>query len=383
MRVHLVDLAEAGSGAAATARRDRRDGFVAGLERAGHDVFVTTLDSDEFGSDEFGSKELAAQSPLECFEGVDVVHAWSVAALAIAPRGPALVVSPRVSVSRVAGQSVVHVERGAAQALAKTTARIRTFVVPSVEAGSAWAPSLSSVPIVTVPTGVDTSLFTPDGPSAPAREGQLRILAVGTPGASHGFLDAVRAARHFASVDLVFTGGPGVDLAATQDARETYALACSLGMGDQVSFARPFGDDLTAQVLRSADVILDVAGDDVTHCLVLQSMAVGKPVIASDMGAFADIVVDEVTGLTVPHGNEGKLRAALRRLVDDAFFRDSLGLAGRDRAVSRFDWTRVTSEMVRVYERSVVAAAPLVRSTAGGAEAAVATAPARLAALET
>ena len=77
------------------------------------------------------------------------------------------------------------------------------------------------------------------------------------------------------------------------------------------------------------------------------------------MGAFLDIVVDDVTGLLVPHGNEGALRTALRRLTEDAFFREGLGLAGRDRAVSRFDWSRVTAEAVRVYERSRVAAAPM------------------------
>jgi len=355
VQIHIVDVAEEPTGASATARRLRRDGFVAGLSALGHGVTLTEVDLDL----------VAAGAPLADLGAFDVVHALSVAVLPVVPRSGALVVSPRVSVSRVGGQSVVHVERGAAQALARTPARIRTIEVPSVEAGSAWGPAISSLPIVTVPMGVDTERYTPRGTSAAAKEDRVRVLAFGLPGTSHGFHELVRILPHTPSVDVVFAGAPGVDLAGSQTARETYSLACALGVDDRVSFARTFDEDAAPHVLRSSDVVVAVTGNDINHYLVLQAMACGKPVVSANMGAFLDIVVDDVTGLLVPHGNESALRTALRRLTEDAFFREGLGLAGRDRAVSRFDWSRVTAEAVRVYERSRVAAMPMGPSSGG------------------
>ena len=69
-----------------------------------------------------------------------------------------------------------------------------------------------------------------------------------------------------------------------------------------------------------------------------EAMAYGRPVVASAVGGLLDAVEDEVTGLLVPPGDAGALRAALERLFEDEALRLRLGEAARARA--REQWSR-------------------------------------------
>jgi glycosyltransferase involved in cell wall biosynthesis len=66
--------------------------------------------------------------------------------------------------------------------------------------------------------------------------------------------------------------------------------------------------------------------------VALEAAAAGKPAIASDVGGLSDIVADGETGLLVPPGDADALKAALRRLCDDAALRERMGEAARARA---------------------------------------------------
>ena len=61
--------------------------------------------------------------------------------------------------------------------------------------------------------------------------------------------------------------------------------------------------------------------------VVLEAMACGKPVIASDMGGNPDMVAHEQTGLLVPANNAAALAGAMQRLLDDPALRERMGTA--------------------------------------------------------
>jgi glycosyltransferase involved in cell wall biosynthesis len=82
----------------------------------------------------------------------------------------------------------------------------------------------------------------------------------------------------------------------------------------------------------------------------LEAMAHGKPVVASAVGGFLDLVVDGETGLLVQRGDRRALRATLERLLHDRDFRHRLGVAARARA-AQFDWTQVVPRLLALYER--------------------------------
>lgn len=66
--------------------------------------------------------------------------------------------------------------------------------------------------------------------------------------------------------------------------------------------------------------------------VALEAAAAGKPAIASDIGGLSDIVADGETGLLVPAGDPGALRAALQRLCGDGVLRARMGEAATARA---------------------------------------------------
>ena len=84
-----------------------------------------------------------------------------------------------------------------------------------------------------------------------------------------------------------------------------------------------------------------------------EAMAHGRPVVAGAVGGLLDLVVDEETGLLVPPGDVGGLRAALERLLGDQALRRRLGAAARERARTHFSWNLVTDATVAAYDEAL------------------------------
>jgi glycosyltransferase involved in cell wall biosynthesis len=72
-------------------------------------------------------------------------------------------------------------------------------------------------------------------------------------------------------------------------------------------------------------------------------------VVALPVGVLIDAVVDSVTGLVLDNPNE--LAAALRGLLAQRFQCQSMGSAGRSRAVSRFTWDRIALDALNIYQQ--------------------------------
>jgi glycosyltransferase involved in cell wall biosynthesis len=66
--------------------------------------------------------------------------------------------------------------------------------------------------------------------------------------------------------------------------------------------------------------------------VVIEAMAMGKPVIASRIGGLQNLVVDDETGILVTPGDAGSLRAAMERLIGDKQTRERMGRASARRA---------------------------------------------------
>ncbi len=90
--------------------------------------------------------------------------------------------------------------------------------------------------------------------------------------------------------------------------------------------------------------------------VALEAAAAGKPAIASDIGGLSDIVADGETGLLVPAGDGGALRAALQRLCDDDGLRARMGEAAARRASKLFSPDAVVPQFEAAYRAGPAAA---------------------------
>ncbi|MEX2289907.1 MAG: glycosyltransferase family 4 protein [Mycobacteriales bacterium] len=96
--------------------------------------------------------------------------------------------------------------------------------------------------------------------------------------------------------------------------------------------------------------------------VLVEAMATGVPVVASDLPAFRRVLDDGAAGVLVPVRDPGALAAALGALLQDAPRRARLTAAAR-LAVRTYDWSRVTRQIVEVYETVALAAPVAVDAT--------------------
>lgn len=79
---------------------------------------------------------------------------------------------------------------------------------------------------------------------------------------------------------------------------------------------------------------------------LIEAMATGLPVVATEVGAVGDVVTDGVTGFLIPPRNTGRLAEALQRLLLDAPLRERMGRAGWHIAKERFSAERAADQIV-------------------------------------
>jgi glycosyltransferase involved in cell wall biosynthesis len=82
---------------------------------------------------------------------------------------------------------------------------------------------------------------------------------------------------------------------------------------------------------------------------VLEAMATGLPVVATDVGGTGEMVEDGVTGRLVPPGDSTALARAIGQLVADLPLREQMGRAGRARAESVFSIERMVADYEDYY----------------------------------
>ena len=92
---------------------------------------------------------------------------------------------------------------------------------------------------------------------------------------------------------------------------------------------------------------------DCSPLAILEAMAAGLPVVATDVGAISEQVQDGVTGILVPPGDPVVLGRAITSLLDDPCRLRAFGAAGRLRAERLFDGRRNYQALIALLKRCV------------------------------
>jgi len=210
--------------------------------------------------------------------------------------------------------------------------------------------------ISVAPCGVDSTLFSPDGPSEP-RGAAPRIAVVGRLVPRKGVDIVISAvalvkARGRGPVELLVIGGsgPADRMAEDPEGRRLMAWAEQSGVADQVVFRGQVPQSSLPPILRSVDAVVCVPWYEPFGIVPLEAMACRVPVIAATVGGLIDTVVDGVTGIQVPPHDPEAVAGAIEYLLDNPDRAAALGRAGRARSRSRYSWDRVAATTARVYQ---------------------------------
>ena len=107
------------------------------------------------------------------------------------------------------------------------------------------------------------------------------------------------------------------------------------------------------RLLDRASVVVFPSRRDGFPVTCAEAMAHGRAVVATAVGGLPDMVVDGETGLLVPPGDRGALRAAIERLLADQDLRRRLGASARARIEELCGWEHVIDQTVAVYEAAL------------------------------
>ena len=301
----------------------------------------------------------------------DVVHAlaWTsgLAALAAA-RDLGIPVVQEFSSLSVAERRAAADQSGAVAADGASAARIRlepaigrsaTAVVATNTAEVSDLASLgvhrSSIRVV--PWGVDTDLFTPEGPVA-KRNGRPRLLTVADLTQRKPLETLFRALTKVPGAELLVVGGPAeADLPKDDNYVKLAKFAAALGITDRVIFTGEVEYAAMPPLLRSANLVISTCQYAPSGTTSLQAMACGTPVIAPPVGGHMDAVVDGTTGIIIPPDRPALLAQRIRQLLAHPMLIEAYGVAAVDRVRSRYSWDRIAGETLAVYDRVTTQAA--------------------------
>jgi glycosyltransferase involved in cell wall biosynthesis len=165
----------------------------------------------------------------------------------------------------------------------------------------------------------------PDLPSLPAREDARAALDIDGPmlafagriGRQKALEVGLAAVAQVAGISLLVAGdGP--------ERKEMERRAGELRLAGRARFLGPLPRDKVLELFRAADAtLLSSAWENFPHTVV-ESLAVGTPVIATSVGGVPEVVKDGENGLLVPPGDPKALAAAIHRFYGEAGLRERL-----------------------------------------------------------
>jgi glycosyltransferase involved in cell wall biosynthesis len=203
--------------------------------------------------------------------------------------------------------------------------------------------------IVRIYNGLDLDRFVPNGT---VRDRPPLVLAVGRLIEKKGFDDLVRACAVLAREGVDFRC---VVVGKGRERGQLEALVNGLGIAERVALGGPLPREELLRLYPRASVFAApcVVGSDGNRdglpTVLVEAMALGVPVVATDVTGIPELVEDGVTGLLVRQRDPDGLAAGLRTLLVDAETAARLARRARWRVEERFDLRVNVAELRRLF----------------------------------
>jgi glycosyltransferase involved in cell wall biosynthesis len=284
----------------------------------------------------------------------DVVHAHSSKAGAVARLARTL--HPRVPVVYTphgyafAGHFSRRGERAAYRSIERLLAPLASRVVCVCEAEARLARSVgANARVRVIHNGIEP---------VPAGMQDIRVAKLANRGPVIGALTLLRPgkgletlidatpavlARHPDAQIAIVGGGPELQILKARAQRR--------GVGHAVHFVGPCERPLEA--LRPMDLFVHPSWAESFPYVVLEAMALGKPIVASDVGGIGEAIEEGIGGLLVPARSEDLLGRALCDLLDDRDRATHMGEQALRRVSSRFTRAGMIDRLACVYDELV------------------------------
>ncbi len=200
-----------------------------------------------------------------------------------------------------------------------------------------------------IPNGINFQRFASANPLPELRDDRKNILFVGRKDERKGLrylLEAFALLLESRRDLRLVVVGPG----EPDRACEAWIGAISRVDRDMVRLTGPVSDEELPRYYASADVFCSPAiGGESFGIVLLEAMAGGAAVVASNIAGYRDVVTHECNGLLAPPRDPAAIAAAIARMIDNAGLAGRLSNAGKQVA-QHHRWQRVASEVEDYYQ---------------------------------
>jgi glycosyltransferase involved in cell wall biosynthesis len=208
--------------------------------------------------------------------------------------------------------------------------------------------------VVEVPDGVDSDHFCPEGDSE-VRKGyripeEAKLIL---------FVSALDRAHHFKRLDLLLQAVSKLPedcwllVVGDGDMRHTFEeQAASLGIAGRTVFAGRIDHHDLPSFYRCADLkVLPSSPPESFGLVLVESLACGTPVVASDIPGVRTVVDEGQDGFLVQSENLQALVTGLQSMLAiSPEKRQRMGLAGRRKVEARYTWRGIVEQLLDLYE---------------------------------
>jgi len=200
-----------------------------------------------------------------------------------------------------------------------------------------------------IPNGIDLELFSPDvSPISEFRDGKLNILFVGRLEKQKGvsyLIKAYRRVKQEIPNSRLIIVGPGTRLRGKYEQEVLRS-----GLKDVIFVGGKPQSELP-QYYKTADVFCAPAtGLESFGIVLLEAMAVGKPIVATNIDGYNSVLTHGVEGLLVPPKNEEMLAQALVSLLTNESLRQEMAARARLKA-KEYGWEHIAQKILDYYTR--------------------------------
>jgi glycosyltransferase involved in cell wall biosynthesis len=140
---------------------------------------------------------------------------------------------------------------------------------------------------------------------------------------------------------FMFTGDGPLEQDLKRKARE-------MGISDNIIFLG-WRDDL-AKIISIYDIFVLPSLNEGMGRVLVEAMALGKSIVATNVGGIPDLVVHGKSGFLVPSKNPKELAKYIQVLLEDKDKREKMGLAGKEMA-SNFSSERMVEKIANLYKK--------------------------------
>jgi len=202
-----------------------------------------------------------------------------------------------------------------------------------------------------IPTGIDVNLFTP---KYFKNNNEIKILYVGRleENKGVGVISEVisRICSEFPNVVFLFIG----QNKKCEGSNFTWRDYIRYKTGEcNVIFFDPISTKELIKFYQQSQICIFPSIFEAFGMVVLEAMACGKPVIVTRVGAFPEIVVNDVNGILISPENSEELLRAIKRLLCDEMLREKLGENARKTIEEKFSLNKMIQQTLSLYRETI------------------------------